>query len=154
MIAIRAMTAGDVDYVMSLEARMPEAPHWARSAYERFLASDTSNTRSAAWVAEDGSGLVGFVMARLVVDVCELESIGVAASSRRRRTGRALLETVSTWATAQGARKMELEVRASNENAIRFYEKAGLAREGVRRGYYRDPDGDAVLMGTSLYSRD
>jgi len=49
---------------------------------------------------------------------------------------------------------MELEVRAGNETAVRFYERAGMVREGARRGYYRDPDEDALLMGKSLYSDD
>lgn len=154
MITIRAMTAGDVDPVMRLEARTPEAPHWDRKAYEQFLTRDTKDIYSGAWVAEDGSELAGFVMARLVVDVCELESIVVAEISRGSGTGWALLETLSTWAAEHGAKRLELEVRAGNEIAIRFYERAGLVRQGVRRGYYRDPDEDAVLMGKSLHSID
>jgi [ribosomal protein S18]-alanine N-acetyltransferase len=153
MIAIRAMTVDDVDRVRCLEERTPEAPHWDRKAYEQFLATGTGNLRSAAWVA-DGSELVGFVMARLIVDVCELESIVVAEDLRGRGIGGALLKTTLGWAAAQGAKKMELEVRAGNETAIRFYERAGMVREGVRRGYYRDPDEDALLMGKSLYSGD
>jgi|SRR5271156_787343 len=154
MIAIRAMTVDDVDAVTSLEARTPEAPHWDRMAYERFLAPGTSNMRSAAWVADDGLEPVGFAMAGLVVDVCELESIVVAEDFRGRGIGGALLKTALGWAAAQRVRKMELEVRAGNETAIRFYERAGMVREGVRRGYYRDPDEDALLMGKSVYSGD
>ena len=157
MIAIRTATVNDIDRVMSLAARVPEAPHWDRMAYERFFSPDTnvhSNIRSEAWLAQDGQELVGFAMVTLVVDVCELESIGVAKDSRKRGIGGALLNTALDWAAAQGARKMELEVRAGNETAVRFYERAGMVREGARRGYYRDPDEDALLMGKSLYSDD
>jgi ribosomal-protein-alanine N-acetyltransferase len=48
--------------------------------------------------------------------------------------------------------RIELEVRAGNEHAIRFYQKAGLIKEGLRRDYYRDPDEHAVLMGKGLDS--
>lgn len=155
MILIQAMTADDLDQILSIETPTPEAPHWDRSAYESFLlAPDTANVRHAAWVAVDVQGdaqqLKGFAAARMVLDVCELESIVVVENARRKGLGKALLNTVSTWALAYGAERIELEVRAGNENAICFYEKAGLLKEGLRRGYYCGPDEDAVLMGKSL----
>jgi [ribosomal protein S18]-alanine N-acetyltransferase len=153
MIAIRAMTVEDLDGVLKLEMRTPEAPHWDRSTYERFLLTpDTSAVRHAAWVATDGQNLMGFAAARMVLDVYELESIVVGENARRKGIGWALLNVVSNWALAHGAVRMELEVRAGNETAIRFYEKAGLSKDGLRPGYYRDPDEDAVLMGKCLNS--
>lgn len=38
-----------------------------------------------------------------------------------------------------------LEVRASNDGALRMYEKCGFERVGVRRGYYSDSE-DAVCL--------
>jgi [ribosomal protein S18]-alanine N-acetyltransferase len=153
MITIRAMGAEDLDLVLSLERRTPEAPHWDRTAYERCLVPAASEMRSA-WVAEDAGELVGFAVARQVADVCELESIVVVEGSRRKGTGKALMEAVLAWAGVHGAKRLELEVRAGNENALRFYERGGLVREGVRPGYYREPDEDAILMGSGLYSTD
>ncbi|HEX3470437.1 MAG TPA: GNAT family N-acetyltransferase [Silvibacterium sp.] len=151
MIVIRTMTADDLDRVLSIETPTPEAPHWDRTAYESFLRPpDTEDVRHAAWVAMDAEQLKGFAAARLVFDVCELESILVVENARRKGLGKALISTVSNWALTHGAVKIELEVRAGNENAICFYEKAGLRREGLRSGYYRRPDEDAVLMGKTL----
>ena len=76
----------------------------------------------------------------------------IAADARREGVGRALLDAVSSWAASERAERIQLEVRAGNLGAIRFYERAGLINEGVRRGYYRDPEEDAVLMGKGLYS--
>src|SRR5271170_7846861 len=136
MSVIRTIAADDFDLVLGLEERTPEAPHWDRSAYERFLLTpDTEDVRHGCWVAVDGQDLMGFAAARLVLDVCELESIVVAENARRKGIGKDLLRAVSTWALAHGAWRMELEVRAGNENAIRFYERAGLLKEGLRRGY-------------------
>jgi ribosomal-protein-alanine N-acetyltransferase len=153
MIVIRAMAADDLDRVQNLEVCTPEAPHWDCAAYERFVtAPDTKDVRYAALVAVRGHVLMGFAMARLVLDVCELESIVIAENARRMGIGRALLTAVSTWARERGALRMELEVRVSNGSAIRFYEKSGLTGEGLRRDYYRDPEEDAVLMGKRLDS--
>jgi len=43
-----------------------------------------------------------------------------------------------------------LEVRAGNHAALALYEKAGFARRGLRRNYYRDPADDALIMGKTL----
>jgi ribosomal-protein-alanine N-acetyltransferase len=41
-------------------------------------------------------------------------------------------------------------VRASNDPAIRLYEKLGYARVGLRKGYYEKPREDAVIMQRDL----
>ena len=39
-----------------------------------------------------------------------------------------------------------LEVRSSNEAAIRLYQKNGFVLEGIRKNYYRNPVEDACIM--------
>lgn len=52
----------------------------------------------------------------------------------------------------QDAESVLLEVRASNEAALRLYSSLGFERVGLRRQYY--PDGeDAVLMTLLLRER-
>jgi len=154
MIAIRAMGAHDLDQVLALEGITPEAPHWDRAVYERLLVPDESGAGYIALAAFDDRALAGFIVARQILEVCEIESIAVAEGFRRMGVGRVLLDAVSRRAQALGTERIQLEVRAGNQNAIRFYEKAGLTKEGVRRRYYRSPEEDAVLMGKSLNSRD
>ena len=154
MIAIRAMALQDLDAVLALESSIAEAPHWNRVMYEKVvnekLGAVASGVRHGAFVAMSGERLVGFIVAARVLEVCEIESIVVAGDARREGVGRALLEAISNWAATGGAERLQLEVRAGNLNAIRFYERAGLVNQGVRRGYYRDPEEDAVLMGRRL----
>ncbi|MBV8672392.1 MAG: GNAT family N-acetyltransferase [Acidobacteriaceae bacterium] len=155
MFAIREMVVGDIDDVLRLAAETPEAPQWGRGAYELVAAQHTQYEASrAGWVAVNDVELLGFVIAKRVTDTSELESIVVANSARRKGIGRALLSAVTNWALASGAQKLELEVRGGNESAIAFYQGAGFIREGRRPRYYRDPEEDAVLMGTRLYSDD
>jgi ribosomal-protein-alanine N-acetyltransferase len=49
-------------------------------------------------------------------------------------------------ASRTGAVRALLEVRAGNREALALYESLGFRRVGVRRGYYRDPAEDALLM--------
>jgi len=155
MLIVRRIAYHDIDAIMMLQSETPDAPHWDRAVYERIITPADENIASRlAWVAADGAELFGFAVAHLVADVCELESIGVAKSVRRKGIGRALLNAVTDWCSVSGAQKLELEVRSRNSSAIAFYESTGLVREGFRPGYYRDPEDDAILIGKRLYSDD
>jgi ribosomal-protein-alanine N-acetyltransferase len=45
---------------------------------------------------------------------------------------------------------MQLEVRAGGAGAIALYEGLGFTVTGRRRGYYREPAEDALLMEMEL----
>ena len=47
---------------------------------------------------------------------------------------------------ARGARTVWLEVRPSNQAARALYRAVGFAAAGVRRGYYRRPPEDALVL--------
>jgi ribosomal-protein-alanine N-acetyltransferase len=147
---VRPMQANDLDMVLDLERKIPEAPHWNREDYERSITSPETGLRRAGFVADKGSNLLGFAVGKLVAGICELESIAVSEDARGQGIGAALLAAVANWAQAAGALRMELEVRSSSERAIRLYERFGLQREGLRPGYYQSPEEDAVLMGMLL----
>jgi ribosomal-protein-alanine N-acetyltransferase len=46
----------------------------------------------------------------------------------------------------RGARRATLEVRRSNEGALRLYERFGFTVTGMRRGYYDKPLEDALVL--------
>ena len=52
--------------------------------------------------------------------------------------------------TGGGARAAYLEVRASNGVALALYARFGFREVGRRRGYYRRPVEDAVVMRAPL----
>ena len=56
--------------------------------------------------------------------------------------GRNLVENLKKM----GSRCLTLEVRASNENAIRVYQKLDFQQVGCRKNYYRNPREDALIL--------
>jgi ribosomal-protein-alanine N-acetyltransferase len=56
------------------------------------------------------------------------------------------------WSRALGAAVIELEVRASGDGALTLYRLLGFVEQARRRGYYRNPTEDAVLMAAALQS--
>lgn len=148
---IRRMTRGDVDGVLILAGKIPEVPRWSREDYSYCVSDDCSGSlKRSGFIAEADGQLLGFSVGKLVAGVCDMESIAVVQEARGQGIGHALFEAVTDWAQANGAIRIELEVRASNNRAIRFYVAAGLHREGLRPGYYHSPEEDAVLMCKDL----
>lgn len=153
---IRLARTTDVEEILVLEGSVAEAPHWPREEYAAMLERATAETvRRCLLVAERAEqdavrGVVGFAVGKVIGvgkdSFGELESVVVAEDARRLGAGRSLCEGVLEWCKEEGAGGVELEVRSRNDSARRLYCGLGFVEEGLRRGYYRAPEDDAVLM--------
>ena len=82
----------------------------------------------------------------LVVDQAHINNLAVRPELRRRGLGTQLLDALVAEAAHLGAIELTLEVRRSNEPALRLYERAGFERAGVRTNYYTNPIEDGLLL--------
>jgi ribosomal-protein-alanine N-acetyltransferase len=96
--------------------------------------------------------MVGHAVLMQVLDEAHLLNISLAEAQQGCGLGAAFLAYLSDVAKGQGATRMFLEVRVSNERARRFYERNGFAEIGRRRGYYPAAAGreDAIVMARDL----
>jgi len=81
-----------------------------------------------------------------ILDQGELANMAITQSFRRRGLGGFLLARVLDVARERGIETMYLEVRASNEVALKLYTRFGFTDVGVRRAYYERPKEDARVM--------
>jgi ribosomal-protein-alanine N-acetyltransferase len=91
---------------------------------------------TVALVAEEGSRMAGFAIAHHSGSSGHLVTLDVAQADRRRGLGERLLDETVRRLRLAGARDVSLEVDVRNRGAIRFYEKMGFRRMGVREDYY------------------
>jgi ribosomal-protein-alanine N-acetyltransferase len=87
------------------------------------------------------------------VDEVHLLNLTVAPAFQRQGWGRVMLDALAIWSRGQGAQWLWLEVRASNERALRIYERHGYRRVGERKNYYPAAFGkreDAAVMSLRL----
>jgi len=146
---LRAIGAGDLRGVVALEATI-FGDAWSEAAFRDFLALEHIH----GIVAEDVEGhLVGYAVCSSAADEGEILNLAVAEEVRGAGTGAALLEASVAWLAGRGAANVYLEVRRSNVAAIAMYHGAGFATVSVRRGYYRMPTEDAVVMALALGAR-
>ena len=104
--------------------------------------------------------IVGYNMCRIEMGIGHIKrgivkqghvvSIAVLPEYRRRGIATALMSrAMDTMKNKYGASEVYLEVRVSNEPAIRLYEKLGFTKVRILRGYYLDGE-DAYLMAREL----
>ena len=81
-----------------------------------------------------------------------LLNIGVNKEDRGLGYGENLLKKMIVAAEVMGSKKIILEVRVSNKTAYQLYKKLGFEEIGMRKKYYRLPQGreDAYVMSKSL----
>lgn len=108
-------------------------------------------------VAEENSEILGYIMCRVEYDNLytnpskvgkrgHVISLAVVSSARRRGVGTALMvKAMESMKKFYGAEEYYLEVRVSNEPAIRLYKKLGYNVVRVIPNYYLDGE-DAYLM--------
>ena len=98
--------------------------------------------------AREGSRTVaygGYV--RSFEEAC-ITNFAVESALRGRGIGSFLLEELMKRGREQGIERFTLEVRVSNEAAIRLYEKHGFRSVGIRKNFYSFPKEDAHIMWT------
>lgn len=94
--------------------------------------------------------LLGYVIFYYVLDEGEIARIATSPEHRRQGLAARLLEKMHAFSREQNITRWLLDVRISNEPAIRFYEAAGFTRDGVRKNFYANPTEDAILMSCEV----
>lgn len=137
---LREMTAADVAAVAVLE-RSCFSDAWS----EKLLSEMLSSGMDGAFVLEDGGSIIGFVNPRVNAPEGELMRIAVMPAYRGKGLSNLLMKRAMLYFSQHGAKDVTLEVRTGNTPAVALYESFGFRREGLRKGYYRDPVDDAAI---------
>ena len=148
---IRRCEGGDLIPVMELNMKtLPE--HYSDYFYESLL----SEIPEAFLVAEIKGRIVGYIMCKTefgfsnfkklgFVKKGHVVSIAVLEELRNRGIGKALVEESTNGIKLKKCDEFYLEVRCSNTEAVRLYEKSGFVIKQQLNAYYRDGE-DAYLM--------
>ena len=140
---LRKLELRDLGAIERVERESYPTP-WSRSMFAGELAKPSSLS-VGAFDAESGE-LVGYLVISRYVDAWHVMNLAVTESYRRRGVARTLLDHLFELTAADERRGYTLEVRVSNEGAIKLYEAMGFVARGVRRGYYTDNREDALIM--------
>ena len=140
-IIITQMRRRHLRSVLRIEERTSSTP-WSHGL---FLA-EARRPERIYLVARTGSTVVGFAGLLFALSEGHVTTIAVEPERQRGAVGTRLMLALVREAIARGATAITLEVRASNEAALALYRRFGFQPVGTRKGYYRHPDEDALVL--------
>jgi ribosomal-protein-alanine N-acetyltransferase len=144
-----------VDDIPGLEVLERESGlnFWGEDHYRRFLEEfpEYFGCKVTVLPAQGRQGpLSGFFFARSIYEHLEILKIGVLPRCQNQGIGTQLMEAAYAEGIRRGCLRCFLEVRKSNDTAIRFYRGQKFKITGSREKYYTDPVEDAWIMERAL----
>ena len=116
------------------------------SLWQRELASGMARNLMARIRHGDREEAAGFLNCWIVAGELQLNTIAVRKGWRRLGIAARLMAAMMRLAAAEGLESATLEVRSSNQAAIKLYEKFNFVLKGTRKRYYDDTGEDALIM--------
>jgi len=152
-LEIRRLSYPDLPQVIAVERRVFPTP-WSLAMFVLEL-SRRSGICLAATVPAGHAGrrLIGYLICSRYETVWHVMNVAVDAEYQRMGVASALLAELYERVDDDAAR-YTLEVRRSNQLAIRLYEREGFRAAGLRRRYYQDNGEDALVMWRTPATRE
>jgi [ribosomal protein S18]-alanine N-acetyltransferase len=144
---IRRLTYADLPQVIAIERRAFPTP-WSLAMFVLELSKPSGISLAAVL---EGS-LVGYLVCSRYDTVWHVMNVAVDDRLRRQGIASSMLDRLFELADKPGE-QYTLEVRTSNDAAIRLYERFGFRAAGHRRAYYHDNREDALIMWRTVEER-
>lgn len=138
---IRLMQAADVEVVAKIEKSVQSHP-WTLKQFEDAVTAYQST------VIEVQGQVAGFCILQPVLDEANLLLMAIDPAQQGQGLGYQLLEASVTMLKNNPV-QIFLEVRESNQAAIKLYEKSGFHQIDLRKNYYPNANGSrehAIIM--------
>lgn len=150
-LTISTMRLEDIPGVVEIEDRSFPSP-WSESSFRYELLENPYASLFVVRRAGDPA-VVAFACVWVVDQEMRINNLAVHPLWRGRGVGWHLLGFLLDFARESGCREVTLEVRPSNQAALRLYRKAGLVPVALRKQYYSDTHEDAIVMSRALEPR-
>ena len=92
------------------------------------------------------TGPVGMVPFQSVPPELQILRIAVQSDWRNQGLAQFMLEKLEIVAKSANLESLCLEVNSANKSAIALYYKQGYQDKGIRKNYFNNPLGDALLL--------
>jgi ribosomal-protein-alanine N-acetyltransferase len=145
-VSFRRMASEDVETVMTIERGAYEFG-WTAGIFE-----DCLRIGYECWLLIDANTIAAYGIMSFAPGEAHVLNVCVDRNRQRKGHGRAVMEHLIALACNQGAERMWLEVRPSNESARGLYRALEFGQITRRRAYYPAARGreDALVLSRRL----
>lgn len=145
LAVIRPMTEEDIPVLCEIERECFSEP-WSDNSFKEELTNGTARF----FVIKSDDVIFGYIGANNICSEVYITNVAVSGKYREKGFGKRLVRFLILQSSVEYADFVTLEVRRSNENAIRLYEKCGFTLAGERKDFYSKPREDALLYTLKL----
>ncbi len=140
-LIIKKMGVDDVDEVVEIENQSFSDP-WKKE----FFLDEISNALAYPLVAKLNQNVVGYACLWIFLGELQIANIAVAPLFRKKGIGKKIMEKIISYAELNFLKRITLDVRKFNKEAINLYNKFGFKIIGKRKSYYRFPVEDSLIL--------
>ena len=106
--------------------------------------------RAWTWHTAANSEALGFLIVEDQTDLFSILRIGVVPEHQRQGIGREMMDFLIQLARNEQVPKILLEVHEFNLAAQHLYFASGFCQIHLKKGYYRDPPGNALVLTKAI----
>ena len=145
-IVFRPMSEVDLEQVIAIEEAVYEFP-WSIGIFQDCLGAGY-----CCWLMEQDDCVSGYGIMSILADEAHILNLCIKSDLQNNGLGKEMLDYLIDLAKGHHADVMFLEVRPSNGQAIKIYERAGFDEVGNRKDYYPAKFGreDALILAKQL----
>lgn len=140
-----------LDDVMQIEAACYGKHHWSRNSFVSELSNNCARYLAAV---DENNKCIGYMGTWRIFDEAHVTNLAVHPDFQGRGIAHLLILSMLKGCYLDKIKYLTLEVRKSNERAMKVYEHFGFKSLGVRKKYYQDNGEDAVIMWTESIFTD
>ena len=140
-VNIRPMNIDDTLQVYNIEKTIFSLP-WSQKSFMEAC----QKPENIYLVALIEGQVVGYCGMWTVMEEGNITNMAVACQHRRNGIAFLLMKEMERIAAPKGITAFFLEVRESNVNAIKLYEKMEYKSIGIRKNFYEKPVENAIIM--------
>ena len=145
-ILMSRITNADIAEVHALESKSYSFP------WSQLIFSDCINSQYECWMMRKSDKVIAYAIMAIGIGDSHLLNLCVDVDFRRQGHAYYMVRFLSDISIVRNAKRMLLEVRASNYQAFNLYRKLGFQQIGLRRNYYpaENDREDARVLAKSL----
>lgn len=138
---LRRLSQDDIEQIINLQRE-----NFSDGWNENMLVSAFNENNFFALGYFENDLLVSFVSYSITPDTADVEGVCTSLQYRNKGLARGVLKEVEKTLIEKGIRKLFLEVRESNINAISLYKSLGFNQISVRKKYYSNGENALIFI--------
>ena len=152
MININFAKTEHIDLISEFENKYFNGESYSKDAIIDILKDNyiLKNNLNIFVATNQNDELIGYIIFTITDEYTDILKIFVRDNDRRNGYARQMLNKIVDLAKRYNSKRIMIEVRSRNINAIEFYKNNDFIEISIRKNYYNNPSDDALVFERNI----